>query len=133
MAANIWAAGMLLISFAAEAANTTLPKDWVSINGLIDELYFRESTRGKKLLGDEGRAVGPLHTWKIMVREANRILGEDRYTYADRHDYKKSREICTIFLTHHLSRYRKKNNGRWPSRETMLRSWKLGEIELWRK
>ena len=50
--------------------------------------------------GDGGRAVGCLQIHEIYVREVNRILGDTRYTYADRKDKKKSIEMAKIHISY---------------------------------
>lgn len=62
-------------------------------------------------------AVGVLQIRRIMVREINRVLGYQAYTYKDRWDYQKSVEMFTIFQ----SRY----NPTWDA-ETAARKWNGG-------
>lgn len=50
--------------------------------------------------GDDGKAVGCLQIHKIYVREVNRILGENRYSYDDRRNRKKSIEMARIHITY---------------------------------
>lgn len=49
----------------------------------------------------DARAVGAYQITKIYVDDVNRILGEDRYTYADRWDKEKSRAITSIVIQHY--------------------------------
>ena len=50
--------------------------------------------------GDGGDAVGCLQIHKIYVREVNRILGENKYTYNDRRNREKSIEMARIHITY---------------------------------
>lgn len=73
-----------------------------------------ESSGGKDLRnGDDGRAVGPYQMWTIAVDEANRI--ENTYarrsvraprvwSYADRADPVRSREMCELTMIWHYRR-----------------------------
>lgn len=63
-----------------------------------------ESGGRTQVTGDSGRAVGILQQWKISVREANRIVGTNRWTYADRLDPAKSKAMCFATLAHHFRR-----------------------------
>lgn len=66
---------------------------------LLDAIRSVESADGKLLVGDGGRAIGEYQLHKCYVDEVNRILGERRYTYADRNDGAKSREMAVIYLS----------------------------------
>jgi len=67
-------------------------------------IYMTESDCGRNVRdGDGGNAVGPFQTWKIMVREVNRVTGK-HYTYADRRDFVKSQQMCRDYLTWHYNR-----------------------------
>ena len=73
-----------------------------------------ESSGGKDLRnGDDGRAVGPYQMWTIAVDEAKRI--ENTYaraflraprvwSYADRGDAVRSREMCEVTMIWHYRR-----------------------------
>ena len=49
----------------------------------------------------EHKAIGAYQLHKIFVRDVNRILEEDKYTYEDRWDRDKSREMTRIYITHY--------------------------------
>jgi len=73
----------------------------VDIELFIDALEVKESNRDTAAIGDNGRAVGCLQIWKIMLRDVNRILGYDHYLYSDRLSREKSREMCKIYFSHY--------------------------------
>ena len=52
-------------------------------------------------IGDGGKAVGILQIHPIMVKDVNRILGEDRYSLADRRDVRKSVEVFCVYCLHY--------------------------------
>lgn len=66
-------------------------------NEFINKLILIESSGDSMAIGDGGKAVGILQIHPIMVREVNRILGEDRYSYQDRYSVSKSIEMFNIF------------------------------------
>lgn len=55
-------------------------------------------------IGDGGKAVGRYQIHPIMVREANRILGEATFTLADRTDRYASARIARTYLAYWLPR-----------------------------
>ncbi len=63
-----------------------------------------ESGGDARAVGDDGRSIGILQMRKIAVREGNRIVGERRWTYSDRWNPDKSREMCRVTLERHYRR-----------------------------
>ncbi len=57
---------------------------------LIKAIIWVESKGNSKAVGDDGKAVGVLQLWPIYVREANRLVGYEKYTLDDRCDSLKS-------------------------------------------
>ncbi|KKN07452.1 hypothetical protein LCGC14_1066780 [marine sediment metagenome] len=51
--------------------------------------------------GDRGRALGAFQIHEIYVDDANRILGWDKFSYEDRRDRAKSREMTAIVIQHY--------------------------------
>lgn len=76
-------------------------------------------------VGDNGQAVGVAQIWKAVVDDANRICGQRRYSYGDRRDQVKSREIFMIYLDHYSRDYQKRT-GQPPSAEICARIWNGG-------
>lgn len=66
---------------------------------LINAIAFVESTNNPK--AKNGQSVGLLQITPIYVAECNRILGEERYTLADREDSLKSIEMFKIYTQYH--------------------------------
>lgn len=52
-------------------------------------------------IGDGGRAVGILQIHPIMVEDVNRIVGQQRYSLADRRDVRKSVEMFVVYCLHY--------------------------------
>lgn len=50
------------------------------------------------LLDGEYRAIGCLQLWKIYVRDCNRIVGYNRWNYADRLSRKESIDMTEVYL-----------------------------------
>ena len=76
-----------------------------------------ESGGDPAAVGDGGKAIGILQIHPIMVRDCNRIVGERRWTMADRLDPDKSREMFRTYSNHYS---RKKTD------EVVARRWNGG-------
>ena len=88
------------------------PTDGLSL--LLNAIEWVESKGDVNAIGDSGRAVGCMQIHKIYVRDVNRILGYDKYTYADRYDRAKSREMARVYFNHYggtVEEMAKKFNG----------------------
>jgi len=47
-----------------------LPVECYTVDNLLDAMYAVESNRGKSLLGDGGKAIGPYQIWESYWRDA---------------------------------------------------------------
>lgn len=74
-----------------------------SFNQAIEAIAYVESKHHWNASGDGGKAIGYLQIHKIYVDDVNRILGINRYTYEDRWDPEKSREMTRIYLRHYAT------------------------------
>ena len=72
-----------------------------SFDRLLDAIEQVESSGREKVIGDGGNAHGAYQLHKIYVDDVNRILGRKVYTYADRMNRQKSRQMVTIYLNHY--------------------------------
>jgi len=66
-------------------------------DNLINKLIQVESEGDSTAIGDGGKAVGILQIHPIMVREVNRILNQNKYSYEDRYSVHKSIEMFNIY------------------------------------
>jgi hypothetical protein len=70
-----------------------------------DRLWYAvtmvESGGDATAIGDGGNAVGIAQIWKIVVDDCNRIVRQKRWTYDDRKNVKKSREMFDVYLSHY--------------------------------
>ena len=57
-----------------------------TIFAMADAFAMQESRMTEDAVSPCGKYVGCLQISKIMVREANRVLGEELYSYSDRYD-----------------------------------------------
>ena len=64
---------------------------------LINALVRVESGGRASVVGDNGRAVGVLQIHKCVIDDVNKF-SKTKYTYADRANPTKSREICKKYL-----------------------------------
>jgi hypothetical protein len=72
-----------------------------SFDDLLDAIEWVESKGDADAVGDNGRAVGAYQLHKIYVDEVNRLLGNETYSYEDRWDKAKSRQMTHIYLLYH--------------------------------
>jgi len=67
---------------------------------ILPLLAIMESGGDPNAIGDGGAARGILQIHPVMVREVNRIVGEDRYTLADRVDPNASCAMASVYLNY---------------------------------
>lgn len=68
------------------------------------DIAIRAEGAKAETVGDSGRALGSGQMWKVAVDECNRILGKRVYTYEDRRNPEKVREMCGVTLAYHHRR-----------------------------
>lgn len=68
---------------------------------LVNKIIEVESEFNHSAIGDNGKAVGLFQIHPIMVREVNRIAGDKIYSYTDRLDSIKSREMFEIYQAYY--------------------------------
>jgi len=111
-------------------------KSNVNLDKLISALMKIEVPSGNPLaVGDQGRAVGILQLHTEMVDDVNRILGKKVYSYEDRKNPEKSKEMAKIYF-----RSRLKHNPAFDY-EHLARQWnggpsghmKTATIQYWKK
>lgn len=95
---------------------------------LIAALIAVESGGDDKAIGDKGKAVGCLQIWPIIIRDCNRIIGQNKYTLKDRLNRQKSIEICKIVLSHYEvgdeAQARRWNGGtNWRQKPETIKYW----------
>ena len=73
----------------------------VMLELLILALIMVESGGDTSAVGDGKKAVGVLQIHPIMVRDVNRILGEDKFSLDDRYDRQKSIAMCEVYFNHY--------------------------------
>jgi soluble lytic murein transglycosylase-like protein len=71
---------------------------------VITALISVESAGDANAIGDAGRAVGLLQIWPVTVAEANRLLGREVFTLADRANPSASVAMARVVLGHHARR-----------------------------
>lgn len=71
---------------------------------IYEATSFVESHNDDFAVGDHGNAVGRYQLHNIYVDDVNRIAGTT-YTYEDRFNPIKSKEMVTIYLNHYGKRY----------------------------
>jgi hypothetical protein len=110
---------ILFIPICAKAkANNNNDSIW---NNVMDAIIQVESRGNAKAVDKSGTCVGILQMKKCLVDETNNILkrnkDERRYTYSDRYNPQKSKEMFVILQSH----FNKEQNI-----ERAIRSWNAG-------
>ena len=106
---------LISAAFALSVSATTVDteKKW---HAVIEAISMVESTGNPN--------VGYLQISKILVRECNRILGKETYTYDDRYDKQKSIEMFIIYQ----ERYNPEGNI-----EKAIRLWNSGDVNCMKR
>ena len=72
-----------------------------TIFAMADAFAMQESRMTEDAVSPCGKYVGCLQISEIMVREANRVLGEGLYSYSDRYDAGCSYGMFKAVMEHH--------------------------------
>lgn len=86
---------------------------------LLDAIAIVESNCNDSAVGDNGNAVGRYQIWKTYVDDVNRIV-HTSYSYADRKDPVKAREMVKIYLRHY-GRVYERRTGKPATDEVLAR------------
>ena len=91
---------------------------------LLDAIATVESNNDDKAIGDKGRAIGRFQIWKTYVDEVNRICRLKKngktFSYEDRKDAVKSREMVRIYLEFWGRQY-ERNTGKKATLEVLAK------------
>lgn len=111
---------------------------------LLDAIAKVESNNNPRAKGDQDkngnpRAIGMYQIWKIYVDDVNRMSSK-KFTYEDRWDAKKSREMVRIYIEFYSKHY-ENTTGKEATEEVMARihnggpsGWRKDATRLyWRK
>jgi len=104
---------------------------------LIDALVQVESSGNPRAIGDNGKALGCLQIWSVVVQDVNEV-SRVKYTHSDAFDPAKARAICKAYLARYCTA---KRLGRIPTDEDFARCWnggpmgykKVSTIKYWLK
>ena len=72
----------------------------IAIDTLLNAVMAVESNFDSMAYNSKENAAGVLQIRPIMVREVNRLLGEDKYTLKDRWNKAKSIEMFNVIRSH---------------------------------
>ena len=86
------------LTVALNAQTEQQLKKWMPVINAIAQV---ESGGNPKAVSRSGTYVGLLQMAPICVRECNRIVGKNKFTYNDRLSREKSIEMFIIFQEHH--------------------------------
>jgi hypothetical protein len=110
---------LMCCTFNFMDAQEITEEQWKFWNPIMDALEQVESGGNEKAVSPNGKWVGCLQIATICVREVNRILGKQVYTYKDRYSRQKSREMFIIFQ----EKYNPERNM-----ERAARLWNSGDL-----
>ena len=88
----------MLISVSSFSQTPEQLKKWSLV---IDAIAQVESGRNPKVVSKDGTYVGYLQIAPILVKECNRIVGYNKYTYQDRYSKDKSIQMFIDFQEYH--------------------------------
>lgn len=115
---RLWWRGL----FIAAAVVLAVPAEAAPSDRLIDALVRVESNGNPRAVGDNGKALGVLQIWDVVIKDVNRVTGS-RYVHADAFDPAKARAICRAYLAHYGTA---KRLGRQPTDQDLARIWNGG-------
>lgn len=106
-------------------------------DSLINAIIKVESNDNVNAIGDNGKAVGCMQIWKVVVDDVNKV-SKLKYNYNDRFNKEKSIEIFKLYINKYATA---KRLGRTPTDEDMARIWnggpngfkKVGTKQYWLK
>ena len=104
-------------SINAQTITDEQRKFWAPI---IDALEMVESRHNERAVSPNGKWVGCLQISTILVKEINRIIGENKYTNQDRYSREKSHEMFILFQ----EKYNPERNI-----ERAARLWNSGDLK----
>ena len=91
-------------------------------DSLINAIIKVESNDNVNAIGDNGKAVGCMQIWKVVVDDVNKV-SKLKYNYNDRFNKEKSIEIFKMYINKYATA---KRLGRTPTNEDMARIWNGG-------
>lgn len=101
------------------------------MDSVIERLAFLESRNNPKLIGDNGKAVGILQIWNVVLDDVNKHYGT-KYIPSDRYNVHKSKQIAKLYL---------RKYGKGKTEQQIVRIWNGGPdghrqsstIKYWRE
>jgi hypothetical protein len=115
-----WLRGLFAVALLAAASPTEAAA--YCPDRLIPALSKVESNGNPRAVGDNGKALGELQIWSVVVQDVNRVH-RTRYVHADAFDPAKARDICRRYLAIYCT---PKRLGRAPTMEDAGRIWNGG-------
>ena len=108
---------LVMVSMMSVMTVNAKPSD-----SLINAIIKVESNDNVNVIGDNGKAVGCMQIWKVVVDDVNKV-SKLQYNYNDRFNTEKSIEIFQLYINKYATA---KRLGRTPTDEDMARIWNGG-------
>ena len=71
------------------------------IDKLVEAFIYVESRGDDSAVHPKSKATGCLQVMPILIHDANRIIGHDKYQLSDRNNREKSKEIFLVIMNHY--------------------------------
>lgn len=113
---------VLLTLLGVHSCSTRATAQPLDLDRLIPALVQVESSGNPRAVGDNGKALGALQIWEVVITDVNRAKGT-RYTHRDAFCPDKAEAICRAYLSIYCTPRRL---GRTPTMEDAARIWNGG-------
>lgn len=109
----------IITTFDINAQNITNSqrKFWAPV---IDAIEMVESKHNEKAVSSNGKWVGCLQISTVLVKEVNRIIGENKFKNSDRYSRQKSHDMFILYQ----EKYNPEHNI-----EKAVRLWNSGDLK----
>lgn len=97
---------------------------------LISALISVESGGRDDAVGDNGKALGCLQIWEVVIQDVNRVY-KTKFTHKDMFVRRNAITVCYLYLKFWGAQY-EKTTGEKPDYEVLARMWNGGGPKGWK-
>lgn len=113
-----------ILNYKIDSIECVHYEEKMKINHFWNVISYIESKNGLYLIGDNGKAKGPLQIHKGVVTDVNKFY-HTNYMHNDMFDPTKSRLVGSMYLNINSRRYLN-NYNKYPSPQILARMWNGG-------
>lgn len=95
-----------------------------NVKKLLPALAVVESNNNVNAIGDNGKAIGVLQIWKVVVNDVNTVYNTN-YTHKNMYNKEKSYKVASLYLKHYGKQYTKQTK-KPADLKTLARIWNGG-------